>query len=255
MAIPDNTSRFSDRVENYIKYRPSYPSAVVDFLNDTQRLKRGAVIADIGSGTGKLSEVFLEQGFPIIGVEPNREMREAAESLLREYSKFESMEGTAETTRLPRDSCDLIISGQAFHWFDISQTRKEWQRILAPSGWVVLIWNERDVNSAFLADYEKFLRIHARSYAEVTHRNIEDATIERFFRANSMDLKEFSNHQLFDFPALLGRYMSSSYAYTSSDPEFRTALETLRSLFEIHQINDRVRFDYRTRVYTGQLPE
>ncbi|MEM9025461.1 MAG: class I SAM-dependent methyltransferase [Verrucomicrobiota bacterium] len=255
MAIPDNTSRFSDRVENYIKYRPSYPSAVVDFLKNTNRLKRGAVIADIGSGTGKLSEVFLEQGFPVIGVEPNREMRQAAESLLSEYSKFESMDGTAETTRLPRDSCDLIICGQAFHWFDIPQTRKEWQRILAPSGWVVLIWNERDVNSAFLADYEKFLDFHARSYAEVNHRNIEDTTLERFFHPNSMELEEFSNDQLFDFPALLGRYLSSSYAYSSSEPEFETAVHALRSLFEIHQTNDRVRFDYRTRIYTGQLPD
>lgn len=254
MAIPDSTSRFSDRVENYIKYRPSYPSELVDFLEQNGHLSRGAVIADIGSGTGKLSEVFLEQGFPIIGIEPNRDMRLAAESLLIDYSKFESVDGTAETTGLPKSSCDLIICGQAFHWFNIPQTRQEWQRILAPSGKVALIWNERDTHSPFLADYEKFLHIHARSYQEVNHRNIETSTIESFFTPHPIEVKEFSNHQLFEFPALLGRYMSSSYAYTSGDAEFDDAVKALRTLFDLHQDQDRVRFEYQTRVYIGQLP-
>lgn len=255
MAIPDNTTRFSDRVENYIKYRPSYPSRIVEFLENTDRLNRASVMADIGSGTGKLSEVFLEQGFPVIGIEPNREMREAAESLLSEYMKFESMDGTAETTGLPRDSCDLIICGQAFHWFNIPQARKEWQRIIAPEGWVVLIWNERDTGSAFLADYEQFLHKHARSYHEVNHRNIETTTLENFFNPNPLEIEEFANQQLFDFSGLLGRYMSSSYAYNTHDEGFEDALKVLRSLFDQYEENGHVRFEYRTRIYCGQLPK
>ncbi|MGB0372876.1 MAG: class I SAM-dependent methyltransferase [Opitutales bacterium] len=253
MAIPDSTSRFSDRVENYIKYRPSYPRAVVDYLLESERLTRASVTADIGSGTGKLSEIFLEKDFPIIGVEPNREMREAGESLLARYNKFESMDGTAETTGLPRDSCDLIICGQAFHWFNIPQARQEWQRILAPGGSVVLIWNERDTHSSFLSDYEQFLHVHAKSYSEVNHRNIETSTIKTFFAPGPLEIREFPNHQFFDFPSLLGRYMSSSYAYTARDPEFEEAMKSLRELFDIHQVNDRVRFEYQTRVYCGQF--
>ena len=253
MAIPDSTSRFSDRVENYLKYRPSYPRALVDHLQNVSILDRGNVIADVGSGTGKLSEVFLERGFPIIGVEPNREMREAAELILSDCPKFESVEGTAETTGLPRQAIDLLICGQAFHWFNLPQTKVEWQRILAPDAWVALIWNERDTDSAFLADYEKFLHTYAKSYSEVSHRNIDTATIQSFFSPNQVDIKEFENYQHFDFPALLGRYMSSSYAYTSGDPEFDEAVKALRGLFEIHAVDNRVRFGYKTRAYIAQL--
>ena len=227
---------------------------LIDYLEETGRLNRRAVITDIGSGTGKLSEVFLEQGYPIMGIEPNNEMREAGESLLANYLKFESMDGTAETTGLPRNSCDLIICGQSFHWFNIPQTRVDWQRILSPNGWVALIWNERDTQSAFLSDYKSFLRIHAKSYSEVNHRNIDTALIERFCTPNPLEISEFPNHQLFDFPSLLGRYMSSSYAYTAGDPKLDNAVKALRALFEMLQVNDRVRFEYRTRIYSGQPP-
>jgi ubiquinone/menaquinone biosynthesis C-methylase UbiE len=130
----DSTKRFSSRVENYIKYRPGYPPAMLDLLKEKCGLTGGSMVADIGSGTGILTELFLRNGNQVIGVEPNREMREAAERLLGKDPKFTSVSGTAESTTLKDQSVDFIAASQAFHWFDREQARREFLRVLKPGG-------------------------------------------------------------------------------------------------------------------------
>src|SRR5690349_10735071 len=93
--VTNPTSRFSSRVENYIKYRPSYPPAVGDLLQSECGLHAASRVADIGSGTGLLAKLLLKRGCQVFGVEPNREMREAGERLLSVYTNFTSVEGTA----------------------------------------------------------------------------------------------------------------------------------------------------------------
>src|SRR5438876_6048912 len=139
--MPDPTQRFSNRVENYVRYRPGYPKEVLTLLKAECGLKADSIIADIGSGTGILAELFLASGNRVFGVEPNREMREAGERLLQAYPRFTSIAGTAEATTLPNQSVDFITAGQAFHWFDRAQCLREFERILRPGGWVVLVWN------------------------------------------------------------------------------------------------------------------
>ena len=124
----DPTKRFSDRVENYVKYRPGYPPALLDCLRQVCGLTPAAVIADVGSGTGILSELFLKNGTPVFAVEPNDDMRQAAELRLGHYPNFASVAGTAETTMLSDRSVDLVTAGQAFHWFDVSQAKAEFAR-------------------------------------------------------------------------------------------------------------------------------
>src|SRR5262245_64642768 len=137
------TQRFSSLVENYIKYRPGYPNEVIETLRSECGLTSGSIIADVGSGTGILTEMFLRIGNTVYGIEPNREMREAAERLLKDYPRFRSVASRAEETTLDDASVDFITAGQAFHWFDREKTREEFARILRPRGWVALIWNER----------------------------------------------------------------------------------------------------------------
>src|SRR5688572_11145173 len=154
----DSATRFSNRVDDYIKYRPGYPGAIVDFLTAACGLTPAAVIADVGSGTGILSELFLKQGNRVFGVEPNQEMREAAERILAGYPSFTSVAGSAEATSLPAQSVDYITAAQAFHWFERERARAEFERILKPGGWVLLLWNERRTDTtAFLRDYEELL--------------------------------------------------------------------------------------------------
>ncbi len=108
-------------------------------LREECGLTGASVVADVGSGTGILSRLFLKNGNRVFGVEPNREMREAGERLLGGYASFTSVPGTAEATTLRNGSVDLVTAGQAFHWFQAEETRREFARVLRPGGWAVLI--------------------------------------------------------------------------------------------------------------------
>src|SRR3712207_3362726 len=169
----DPTRRFSNRVEDYIKYRPDYPRALVALLEDECGLTRESVVADVGSGTGILSELFLREGVRVYGVEPNREMREAGEELLAAYENFASVDGRAEATTLADDSVDFVTAGQAFHWFDTAAARREFRRILKDDGWAVLVWNDRRTEGTpLLAEYERLLLEYGTDYKEVDRKSV-----------------------------------------------------------------------------------
>ena len=251
----DPTRRFSSRVADYIKYRPRYPQAVVELLRDECALSPASVVADVGSGTGILSELFLRNGNRVYGVEPNREMREAGERLLSAYDNFVSVEGRAEATTLPDRSVDFVTSGQALHWFERDAARREFVRILRPGGWVVAVWNDWNAEaSPFLRDYERLLIDFGTDYQEVCIRAGDDNDLVRpYFSPGEVRLKTFGNQQVFDFENLKGRLMSSSYAPEPGHPNFAPMIERLASIFEQHQEGGRVVFDYGTKVYYGQL--
>jgi SAM-dependent methyltransferase len=250
---PNPTQRFSNRVENYIRFRPRYPKKIISLLQEKCGLTKDSVVADIGSGTGFLSEMFLENGNRVFGVEPNREMREAGERLLKKRPQFTSVEGTAEATTLPDKSVDLVVAGQAFHWFDRVRCRKEFARILKSQKWVVLIWNDRHTDrTPFLADYEHLLHTYATDYKEVNHKRIDAALLQEFFGAKP-NSATFPNFQHFDFAGLKGRLLSSSYAPEAGQPKHEEMLVALRKLFDTHQRNGQITFEYDTAVYYGRL--
>lgn len=250
----DSTQRFSSRVDNYVKYRPSYPPAIIPFLAREYGLKPSDVIADAGSGTGLLTKLFLDNGNCVIGVEPNREMREAGEHFLAAYPNFISVDGTAEATTLEDASVNAVVAGQAFHWFDIEKAQHEFLRILQPAGWIALIWNARRVDgSPFQREYDQLLRNHSEEYARTNHQDtVTDEAIEAFYggRVNRM---RFDNAQQFDFDGLLGRLMSSSYAPEAGHPKHAPLVNALRDLFARHQRAGMVTFEYDTEVYFGRL--
>ena len=248
------TQRFSSRVENYIKYRPTYPEGIIDLLKVECQLTDTAVVADVGSGTGILTELFLRNGNRVFGIEPNREMREAGERLLSKYPGFTSITATAESTTLPDHSMDFITVGQAFHWFDRDKARPEFSRILKPGGWVVLIWNDRQLGSTpFLQAYEKLLLAYATDYKEVDHKRITGDVIASFFQPGEFKLKRLANRQLFDLEGVNGRLLSSSYAPEKGHPNHVPMLNDLRSIFQAHQVGGQVSFEYDTLVYYGQF--
>ena len=248
-----STERFSTRVANYVAYRPRYPEAVCDCLRRRCGWSASSVVADIGSGTGILSELLLRHGNRVYGVEPNREMREAGEEELRPYPEFHSVAGTAEETTLPGASVDFVTAGQAFHWFDRAAAAAEFRRILRPGGWVVLIWNDRRRDGAPFAEaYERLLQEFSSDYEKVDHKNVTDAVLDGFFGGgSSRDVCE--NRQTFDLAGLEGRLLSSSYAPEAGHPRHAGMMEELRRIFETHQVEGRVPFDYETKVYCGRL--
>lgn len=250
----DPTRRFSSRVENYIKYRPSYPPAVIDLLRRECELSRDSVVADVGSGTGLLSELFLKNGNQVYGVEPNREMREAGERLLAAYENFVSVDGKAEATTLDEASVDFVAAGQAFHWFDVDGARAEFRRILKPGGRVVLVWNERRFDaSPFLAAYEELFKTYGTDYERVAHQYTGAEMVQPFFGANEVTLRTFDNQQVFDFEGLKGRLLSASYAPEPGHPKHQPLMDALRRVFDEHRRGGTVAIEYDTKVYYGQL--
>ena len=253
MPATDSTQRFSDRVENYIRYRPGYPPQVVETLRAECGLTPDATVADIASGTGIFSRLLLENGNRVYGVEPNREMREAAERLLAGFPRFISVTGSAEATTLGDGVVDLACAAQAAHWFDLPKARKEFARILKPSGWAVLVWNERCTDtSPFLREYEKLLLQYGTDYEKVRHEHTTD-NIGNFFAPTPYEQRVFDMRQDFDYAQLEGRLLSSSYAPGEGHPRHAPMLRELRRVFDVHQSIGRVGMDYLTRMYYGRL--
>ncbi|MDX6611829.1 MAG: hypothetical protein QOD75_1015 [Blastocatellia bacterium] len=249
----DRQSRFSNRVDDYIKYRPGYPARVLELLTPECGLTPGDVVADIGSGTGILSELFLKHGNEVIGVEPNAEMRAAGERILASYPKFTSIAGSAEHTSLADSCVDLVTAAQAFHWFDRDRARAEFARILKPGGWTILLWNERRTGSTpFLRDYEELLLTYGTDYQEVRHENVYES-IAAFFAPGHFKHESFENLQIFDFDGLKGRLLSSSYVPAEGQAGCAEMLDALHGVFDAHQQQERVVVEYDTRVYYGQM--
>ena len=251
----DPTKRFSNRVENYLKYRPRYPTEVLELLKRECGLTPDSVVADIGSGTGFLSEMFLKNGNRVLGIEPNAEMRAAGERVLSDYPNFVSMDATAEATTLANDSVDFITAGQAFHWFDREKSRREFQRILKPRGWAVIVWNAFPIDrSPLVAAYDRLLLRYGTDYREVACE-IEDSGVEDFFPRGAHKHARFDFQQTFDWEGFKGRLLSASYAPDADSPNYEPMLRDLRGIFDSHQKEGKVLFEYDTVVYYGRLEE
>jgi SAM-dependent methyltransferase len=240
-------------VENYVRYRPGYPPEVLQTLLSECQLNPSHVIADIASGTGIWTRTLLENGNRVFGVEPNRDMRAAGERLLGEFPNFTSIAGTAENTTLPAQSLDFVTAAQAAHWFDREPARREFLRILTPGGWLVLLWNERVTDStAFLRDYERLLIAYGTDYQDVRHQRTTDE-ITQFFDPAPFQARVFEMHQEFEYAGIEGRLLSSSYAPAPDHPQHAPMLRELRRIFEEHATHGRATFEYKTRLYFGQL--
>jgi SAM-dependent methyltransferase len=253
MTLLQPTERFSSRVENYVRYRPGYPSEVLGLLKTECGLTSKSIVADIAFGTGIFTRLLLENGNRVFGVEPNTNMRLAGEEYLASFPQFTSVAGTAESTTLAGKSVDFVTAAQAAHWFNLAEARKEFARILKPQGWVVLLWNERRIDSsAFLRSYEQLLLTYGLDYKEVRHEHTT-TTIHQFFEASPCRSHTFESIQHLDYDGLEGRLLSSSYIPPAGHPSYEPMLKELKRTFEAAQISGKVALEYNTLVYFAQL--
>ena len=249
----DPTKRFSNRVENYVKYRPRYPAEIIPLLQRECDLNSESIVADMGSGPGFLAELFLKNGNPVFGIEPNDEMRAAGDRYLAQYANFTSIKATAEATTLADASVDFVTAGQSFHWFDRRRVAREFARILKPEGWAVIAWTGfRPDDSAVVGGYHAVLLRYGTDYRDV-RREIEDTDVESIFAPGNFRVARFQFQQDFDFEGLKGRLLSASYAPQAGAPKYEEMIDELRKVFEANQQNGIVAFDYDAEVYYGRL--
>jgi ubiquinone/menaquinone biosynthesis C-methylase UbiE len=245
-----STERFSNRVEQYDRYRPRYPKALLDLL--LSKVPLPATVADIGSGTGILSDQLLQSGYQVLAVEPNKPMREAAERQLSAHKAFRSVDGTAENTQLDSFSVDAVTCAQSFHWFDQGKCRTEFDRILRPEGLIALIWNDRAPQDPLMERYDELLTRFVPEYPNFSHRRVSAGDIEVFFAGGSFQLFTFSNDQSLTREEFLGRLISSSYVPLAGEPGHQELIEACNALFDQFAVNGSIRFLYETQVYLGR---
>jgi len=248
----NSISRFSIRADYYSKYRPGYPKEILRVLRKETGFDANRVVADVGSGTGLLSRVFLENGNRVFCVEPNARMRFHAEEDLRTFRNFVSVDGTAERTTLPDQSVDLVTVGQALHWFDPVGAAREFSRISRPAGLLCIAYNEKRRGSKFM-----------RAFREVTNRNespgkktpdVDSRYVSRFLADSGFSRVILKNEQRLDYEGLLGRLLSDSHMPTPGESQkIRNLKADVRQLFDAYQSDGTVRLLYDTRLFVGRV--
>lgn len=249
----DPKGRFSDRVTDYKRYRPTYPQEIIAFILENCHLDKSWSIADIGSGTGISTRLLLEFKCHIYAVEPNKHMRKAAEDDLSSNSLFHCVDGCAETTTLDDSSMDMVTAFQSFHWFDREKTRAEFFRILKEPKWVLFVWNDRIISgNSFLEGYEEILQ-SLPEYKSSTHKSIFSKDICCFMGNDEVKITHLPKAQEFDFEGLKGRFSSSSYTPKPETDEYKEVMSKIEKLFKDFNENGLVTLQYKTDVYLGRL--
>jgi SAM-dependent methyltransferase len=247
------TGRFTGLAALYARCRPGYPPAALDHIVTRCGLGPHSLLVDVGCGTGISTRLFAERGIPVLGVEPNAEMRARAEaeappagSPVPRYA-----DGRAEATGLADGVADAVLAAQAFHWFDAGPALAEFHRILKPGGWVALLWNERDESDPFTAAYgDAFRAVPGAAALERSRgRAGEPLLVSPLFQDGSRTT--FANSQEVDEEGLLGRAFSASYAPREPEAAERFAA-ALRDVFARHQRNGRVVIRYEAAVYLAR---
>jgi ubiquinone/menaquinone biosynthesis C-methylase UbiE len=252
-AIMDSKTRFSNRVDDYVRARPRYPREAVEYLRAAAGLGCSSLVADIGAGTGISTELFLNSGNEVFAVEPNDAMRQAAERRFAGDPRFHSVNGSAEATGLASGSVNFVVAAQAFHWFNTPAARREMARILKPGGTVILMWNVRRADSTpFLRAYSELLQRYGTDYALVRHERTTEAEIAAFF-GGPFRTWENPHFQELDFDGLLSRLLSSSYVPAPGEPHHDAIVKNLRDAFDANRSGGVVRMEYDLRIYHGRL--
>jgi len=250
----DNSEKFTGKAPVYNKYRPDYPDEYIDYLAEYNSLGPQSVIADIGSGTGILSKQLLEKGLRVVCVEPNGDMRNAAETELKDYPGFTSINGTAEHTGLAGNSADLITAAQAFHWFDKDLFKAECKRVLKEGANVALVWNSREESSPFVRENAEIMKRFCPLFKGFSGGIDEDKDMfEAFFRNGSYEFRVFRNDLSYDFDGYIGRTLSASYAPKEGSPDYKDFIAALANLYERYSKGGTVSMPNITRSYIGRV--
>ena len=249
----NNADRFTSRVADYVKYRPSYPAAYLDYLVNEVGFSPDSIVADIGAGTGILSKLLARRVKTVLAVEPNAEMRRAAAEYCKDIANVFIIDGSAEATSLSDSSVDFITAAQAFHWFKLDEARTEFRRILRPGGRVALVWNVRDVTAPFGRKYESLVKQHCLEYLGSGGGSAETLAYRVLFKNGQYDHRVFPNDRKIDLETLIGYALSTSYAPVKGDENYPGFIKNLMALYEKYAEGGGVLLSTATHSYVGEI--
>ena len=241
-------SLFTGKQQYYDDFRPSYPAAAIDFIHT--HIGENAVIADIGSGTGKLAMLLAGHASRLYALEPNAHMRRILCHRTAELPQVQIIAATAEALPLPDHSVDAITVGEAYHWFDNEQTRAEFRRILKPGGHVFLLWN-RFVRNAF---YDEMLAVQqAYSTASSPRQRTRAERADALFGPRHWEQHTFGHTMQQTFEQFYGGMSSASSAPEAGTVAGKAYRAAVHALFDKHAVRGRIATHVETVCYVGTL--
>ena len=253
--MPNTVERFDGRAADYDLYRERYdPNEILAPLRDWCGLTPEWLVADVGAGTGMLSDVFLANGNRVIAIEPNTEMRAACAHLHQGESRLEIRGGTAEATGLGDASIDMVCSGRALHWFNLEAAMREFRRVVRPGGWVVSVAAGRtefgrEENEAFVRVLEQFsgsAKERLEAYSAYTR-------MKNFFEGGEFHHYERGGELRMDWEHLRGMALSLSHTPRIGDPRFPEFERALKEFFDRYQKNSVVTWETRCWLNAGRF--
>ena len=251
--MSSNTQRFTGRAQDYDRYRMRYPTdAVLAYLRNTCGLSSQHFIADVGAGTGMLSEIFLANGNAVVAIEPNAEMRAVCMKLQEHWPDLTVTDAIAEATTLADHSVDIVAAGRAFHWFNLDLAIPEFRRILKPDGWVALLSAGRshDANDQARA-FEQLLQDYGTDYTYIRSGYRVHERLEEIF--SELHQVTFAGTQQLDWSSYLGQALSLSITPRPLDPSYPAFEEALRNQFNRYAIEEQITVPTNCWVAAGRL--
>ncbi|OGO93268.1 MAG: hypothetical protein A2Y17_02690 [Clostridiales bacterium GWF2_38_85] len=242
---------FNKKAFNYTKFRPSYPEEVTELILSLSN-SNNINIADIGSGTGKLSSLLIKNNTYVFAIEPNSDMRSIAEKELGKYNNYISLNGSAEATTLDSDTIDIITVAEAYHWFDNEQTKLEFKRILKKDGFVILMWNNFGGNP-YDDEISQINKRWCPLYKEKTNRTPREKRAVGLFGNDNYKKEEYDNTINQTIEAFIGGTLSASYALKEDDADFNKYIEDIKNIMNKHINNGLIETKITTVCYYGKL--
>lgn len=245
---------FTKLAKDYVN-RPGYSKTVLTVIGKYAGMDRKDFrVADIGAGTGKLTENLSEIGLSGCAVEPNDAMRAEGVNLFTGNSTFTWSAGSAENTGLPSDAFDWVLMGSSFHWTDYKKALKEFHRILKNGGFFTAIWNPRDIEGHPLHE-----KIEAMIYNELPNMNrissgskknigdIEDRLLSTDY-FDDLFFIEASHEERMSKERYMGIWRSvNDIQVQAGEKKFK---EILHNIEEIIKSYDEIVVPYKSRAWT-----
>jgi SAM-dependent methyltransferase len=246
------TLPYTDRAARYARYRWDYAAQAIDAIFSITGIGLTSCAADVGSGTGILTRHLVDRVRSVYAVEPDVSMRWWAEQALANAPTFNSVAGSAQTTTLPDRSVDLIVVGQALHWFDPLPSRQEFLRILIPGGWLAVLWNQG--TDAALAQALSALCTPENGWdTSIPNQRREVKPFDFYFGHAAYLQREFAAVKRETWEEFFGALCSDSHAPAETQPSFERLRNAAWQVFRAHSEDGFITVRYRTHLVLGVI--